>query len=195
MTFIELVVVIGIFATIAGVVLFNFTGFSTNISLDNLAQDIALRIKNAQSEAISGKFAPGFVSPFVPAYGVFFDSTTRGGGTGFQYFADFDNDGFVTGTICGAGQECLEQISIQTSDRIVQLCVNEESGFPNCGNAVSDLHITFKRPFPDTIIKSSNFAGQISDAEIKITSAKGKRMRIIVWPTGQVSVQQEQATQ
>src|SRR6187551_3624134 len=90
MTFIELVVVIGIFATIAGVVLFNFTGFSTNISLNNLAQDIALRIKNAQSEAISGKFAAGFVSPIVPSYGVYFDTTTAAGMTGFKYFADFD---------------------------------------------------------------------------------------------------------
>lgn len=191
MTFVELVVVVGIFATVAGVVLFNFTGFSTSISVDNLAADIALRIKNAQTEAISGKFAPGFVSPLVPAYGVYFNSTTTGGAASFKYFADFDNDGFLTGAICGAGQECLEEVGIQTGDRIAALCVNEESGFPNCGSPVDELHVSFKRPFPDAIIEAPTFASQISDVTIKVISPKGKQKSIIVWPTGQVSVRSQ----
>lgn len=189
MTFIELVVVIGIFATIAGVVLFNFTGFSTNISVDNLAQDIALRIKNAQTESISGKFAPGFAAPLVPSYGVHFDVSSP---SVFTYFADLDNDGFLTGaSACGtAGAECLEQISIQTGDRIQALCVNEGSGFPNCGISVNDLSVTFKRPFPDAIVSTLSLPNRtsISDVEIKIVSPKGKEKVITVWPTGQVSV-------
>ncbi|MCU0660369.1 MAG: type II secretion system GspH family protein [Candidatus Pacebacteria bacterium] len=190
MTFIELVVVIGIFATIAGVVLFNFTGFSTNISVDNLAQDIALRIKNAQTESISGKFAPGFTTPLVPSYGVHFDSTTP---SMFTYFADLDNDGLLTGvSACGTpGAECLEQISIQSGDRIQALCVNEQSGFPNCGIPINDVSVTFKRPFPDAIVSTLSLPNRtsISDVQIKIVSAKGKEKIITVWPTGQISVQ------
>lgn len=189
MTFIELVVVIGIFATIAGVVLFNFTGFSTNISVDNLAQDIALRIKNAQTESISGKFAAGFVSPQVPSYGVHFETGTP---DSFTYFADLDNNGFLTGqSACGtAGAECLEVISISTGDRITALCVNEQSGFPNCGSSVNDLDVTFKRPFPDAVISTTSLANRtsISDIAIKVVSPKGKEKVIIVWPTGQISV-------
>jgi prepilin-type N-terminal cleavage/methylation domain-containing protein len=188
MTFIELVVVIGIFATVAGVVLFNFTGFSTNISVNNLAQDIALRIKNAQTQAISGSFAPGFISPHVPAYGVSF---TLSATDSFKYFADLDNDTLLTGSICGANEECLEQVSISTGDRIEALCVNEQSGFPNCGSSVNDLAISFKRPFPDSIISTLSLAtrASISDAEIHVISPKGERKTIIVWATGQVSVQ------
>ena len=190
MTFIELVVVIGIFATIAGVVLFNFSGFSTNISVDNLAQDIALRIKNAQTQAISGSFAPGFIAPKVPAYGVHFDTSTP---DTFTYFADLDNDGFLTGaSACGtAGAECLEEVSISTGDHIAQLCVNEDSGFPNCGSPVSDLTVSFKRPLPESIILSQTLLTRvnISDAEIKLISPKGKEKIITLWSTGQISVQ------
>ncbi len=192
MTFIELVIVIGIFATISGVVLFNFTGFSTNISVQNLAQDIALRIKNAQTAAISGKFNVGFIAPNVPAYGVYFDITSPENQKKFVYFTDLDNDGFLTGqSACGtAGAECLEETTIQTGDIIEALCLNEESGSLNCGNPVDNLYISFKRPFPDTIIRSTSsfLPYQTNDAEIKVRSPKGVIKTIIVWPTGQVSV-------
>lgn len=192
MTFIELVIVMGIFATISSIVLFNFTGFSTNVSVQNLAQDIALRIKNAQTAAISGKFNVGFIAPNIPAYGMYFDITTPANQKKFVYFADLDNDGFLTGqSACGtAGAECLEETTIQTGDIVEKLCLNEESGALNCGNPVDNVFISFKRPFPDTIIRSTSsfLPSQINDAEIKVLSSKGTEKTIIIWPTGQVSV-------
>lgn len=56
MTVIEMVVVIGIFATITGTILFNYRSFSSGVSLQNLAQEIALQGKRAQTLASQGRF-------------------------------------------------------------------------------------------------------------------------------------------
>lgn len=55
MTFIELVVVMGIFTAIAGTVLFNYRDFSDGVHLQNLAQEIALQGKRAQTLASQGR--------------------------------------------------------------------------------------------------------------------------------------------
>ncbi len=47
-TLIEFVVIISIFAIMAGVALVNFAGFRTNVGLNNLSHDIALTIRQAQ---------------------------------------------------------------------------------------------------------------------------------------------------
>ncbi len=47
-TLIEFVVIISIFAIMAGVALVNFAGFKSNVGLNNLSHDIALTIRQAQ---------------------------------------------------------------------------------------------------------------------------------------------------
>ena len=108
MTAIELVVVMGIFAAISSTVLFNYRDFSSNIALQNLAQDIALQIKQAQTDAVSGKI-PTFPSTFTqssnpflvpldwtPSYGIAFDINMPNnnftlGNTGFVYYFNAGN--------------------------------------------------------------------------------------------------------
>lgn len=55
MTFIELVVVMGIFTAISSTVLFNYRDFSDGVALQNLAQEIALQGKRAQTLASQGR--------------------------------------------------------------------------------------------------------------------------------------------
>jgi prepilin-type N-terminal cleavage/methylation domain-containing protein len=110
MTFLELIVVLGIFGAISATVLFNYHDFSTNVSLQNLAQDIALQLKRAQTDAVSGRmptFPAGsnqelnnsaLIPPdWKPSYGVAFDINTPAdwtlGNTGFVYYF---NQGLVT---------------------------------------------------------------------------------------------------
>ena len=50
-TLVEFIVIMAIFAVMVGVVLFNFTGFRSKITLDNLAQDIAISIRQIQTSA------------------------------------------------------------------------------------------------------------------------------------------------
>jgi prepilin-type N-terminal cleavage/methylation domain-containing protein len=47
-TLIEFIVILSIFAIMAGVALVNFAGFRSNVGLNNLAHDIALTIRQAQ---------------------------------------------------------------------------------------------------------------------------------------------------
>ncbi len=54
-TLIEFVVIISIFAIMAGVALVNFAGFRSNVGLNNLSHDIALTIRQAQVFGWSGK--------------------------------------------------------------------------------------------------------------------------------------------
>src|SRR3989338_9773919 len=89
MTYVELIVVLMIFATISSIVLFNYQEFQTKVDIKNLASDIALKIVEAQKSAISGKLsAQGDFAP-KPAYGIYFNLSPS---TNFVYFADFDNN-------------------------------------------------------------------------------------------------------
>ena len=55
MTFLEVVVVVGIFSVISAVVLFSYRDFSNSIRLQNLSQEIALQGKRAQTLASQGR--------------------------------------------------------------------------------------------------------------------------------------------
>jgi prepilin-type N-terminal cleavage/methylation domain-containing protein len=179
MTFIELIVVMGIFATISSVVLFRFTGFTTSISLQNLASDIALRLKQAQTQAISGQSALTFSG--VPSYGVYFDSSLAKRQQ-FDFFADTNNTGLDDSVTSCLG-ECLDRIIINTGDYINKICFDNGTSCSTPGK----VHVTFKRPFPDAVIK--NDAGQsFSNAQIEVSSPQNLKKTIIVWSSGQIEI-------
>ncbi len=190
MTFIELIVVISIFSVIAGVVLFRSSDFGDSIALQNLAQDIALQIKTAQNNGSSGKFDQCFVtSGTKPSYGMYFD-TGPSSNKQFAYFADFDGSGFYdygATPACGNQQELQNTFAIGNNNSISGLCVNEKSGTNmHCG--LNELHILFTRPNLNAAVISVP-PWTVADAEIKITSPKGTSKTIVVWPTGQISVE------
>ena len=186
MTFIELIVVISIFATISGVVLFNFTGFSTNISLQNLANQIALQLKKAQTQALSGTGGSALFGINKPSYGIVFDTTKP---SEFDFFADGANDygqnGLNEDNLCNGLGECLDRITIQTGDTVSKLAVGDVS-VSTCPNV---LTVTFRRPFPD----ANFYVGGVPDSlspkvGIEITSPKQVKKTIIVWSTGQIEI-------
>ena len=187
MTFIELIVVIGIFATISGVVLFNFTGFSTNISLQNLANQIALQLKKAQTQALSGTGGSALFGINKPSYGIVFDTTKP---SEFDFFADGINgnpqDGMNNDTNCLSGvDECRDRITIKTGDTVSNLAAGDANA-STCPNA---LTVTFRRPFPD----ANFYVGGVPDSlspkvGIEITSPKQVKKTIIVWSTGQIEI-------
>ena len=55
MTYVELIVVLSIFSVMTSVVLFNYNEFQAKIDIKVLANDIALKIVEAQKSALSGK--------------------------------------------------------------------------------------------------------------------------------------------
>jgi len=188
LTFIELIVVIGIFATLSGVILFNSGSFTSNITLQNLANQIALQLKKAQTNSISGANSLLFSVPYKPSYGIYFDTTLVQNQKQFDYFGDFNNNGQKDGSICNPLAECQDRITIQTGDRISNL-------YAGCN--VDTLHITFKRPFPDASFFANNLlvAPSVSKVGIGIISANGNIAKtIIVWKTGQIEVKNGSTT-
>ncbi|MFA5933810.1 MAG: type II secretion system protein [Candidatus Paceibacterota bacterium] len=215
MTFIELISVISIFAIISGITLFNFSSFGDSITLSNLAQDIALEIKQAQSSATAGEGFAKFQAGKKPSYGLYFstETTPTDRTKKFIYFADKDNDGKYGSTGNEASTcegetntECLKSISINNGYSISSIAVNQnQASNPSCPPAIlpkgKDLAIVFTRPNNDAYFTTNQSGYEnkkaiplvtgtpICDAEITIKSPKNLTRTIVVYSVGQISIQ------
>lgn len=204
LTFIELIVVMSIFSVIASVVLFNFSSFNTNITSQNLAQQIALQIKQAQTESISGTRTVGFAEDEIlnpegaPTYGVKFDIDVTDGtdqldAKSLAYFADMDGNGTYdhpsNQTPCGigmSGTECIAIIEINTADSIVGICSDADCD----AGSYNEMQATilFRRPFPEARLYIGTDLTPRSKIGIKVRSSKGAERVIMTTILGQVSV-------
>lgn len=216
LTLLEVVFVITIFAIMASIVLFNFKGFGNSTAMNNLAQDIALRVVEAQKSATSGALTPGLdglSDATAPSYGAYFDSGTAASvaNHSFSYFADQNHDGFFNDLgLCPsapvAGNECLSVTTITTGDYISDICVQHPiPGSPahvDCRTDAS-LHVTFTRPYHDAVMKACVAAGPcgtpiVADAAyIEITSSTdaAEKRTIVVTALGEVHVERGGACQ
>lgn len=204
-TLIELIVVVAIFSVVSSVLLFNYSDFSTNVSIRNLSQDVALSIRKAQTYATSVRGLTTGGSRTYPAYGIVFSLESTGGAFDpnskrFISFVDvvpagnqIPNKKYDNGGSCGSvseGNECLEITSINSADSIVSL-ETDTTGVVNSGT----IAITFRRPSPDAIIcyipsGQSDCSAQIpSYVKITLRSAKGLNRNVSVWNTGQINVE------
>jgi type II secretory pathway pseudopilin PulG len=206
-TLIELLVVVGIVAIVSSVVLFNYSNFSTNVSLRNLAQEMALTVRKGQSYATSVQYIQGSggSTTLYPAYGIAFSTASLVSDQAvpsqkrFILFADANTNGRYdrgTGACGSATTECLEGFGITTPDTIVEICNLEPYTCYTTGGGDSMI-VTFNRPSPNANIcvipgSSSSCLGGTSGVAgggVKVRSAKGLTQLIRVWNTGQISVQ------
>ncbi len=183
-TIIEMLVVVAIIAMVSGVIIFNYSDFSTNVSIRNLTQEVALSIRKAQTYATSVRPIEGLVgvsSREFAGYGASF-SVARDVGSD-QYLADakkfilFADIPLVFGEspngaydqeingVCDAplaSMECIETFGINTADRIVGICSDDVTPYDSgsmidCSDKGS-VDITFLRPNPDAHIRYHNEA-------------------------------------
>ena len=147
MTYVELIVVLGIFAVMLSISMFNYKRFQGKVDIKNLANDIALKLVEAQKSAVSGKLVPGATFNTKPSYGVYFNRATSS--TKFLYFADLNNSGGcdVSGVACttssSVGGEVLDIINITKGNSISSLQVN------GCGAPITingSISVVYKRP-------------------------------------------------
>ncbi|MDO8509541.1 MAG: type II secretion system protein, partial [bacterium] len=181
LTMIELVVVISIFGILSGTALFKFSSFTDLIASQNLTQNIAFRIRQAQNSAVSGVYPRLATTPiqqlspadpnWKPSYGIYFDISTP---KQFVYFFDrqsnkssdpndanydllknvYDDIPANILPCIGASSECIDTISITTDQVIKRIC----QGYV-CSNSIKDLQkaaIVFVRPFPDMVATENN---------------------------------------
>ena len=170
-TLIELITVFMIMGIMSTILLFNFRTFNGKVQFENISQDIALRIVEAQKSAMTGKLNPNFVGRDVkPAYGVYFSSAPTAGTANkkFTYFTDIPGVGTGSGTSTGnkiydpptgifvcngasvSGNECLSVTTITTGEYVDNICYKTITGSKSCtGSYTSDLSVVFIRPFSD----------------------------------------------
>lgn len=202
LTLIEVAVVVGIFAIVSGVLFFNFSKFSSNVSLKNLAQEIALMVRKSQTYATGVHNLDGVtvVSTQFPSYGISFSAAATSGNFApnnkrFALFADVANSSGQTNRFynnnasgCGtptAAAECVEILTISTTDKIVSVCT--DAGCSSTGT----VNVLFKRPNPDAeicVVSGSSCGALRSFARIVIESAQGKQRSVTIWNTGQIAV-------
>lgn len=96
-TALEMITVVTIFSIISATVIFKYGDFRDQVNLQNLAQEIALRVQHAQTAAISGVY-PTIVSgqntlstspEWRPSYGVMFSTTAPVASGNFASPTDF----------------------------------------------------------------------------------------------------------
>ncbi|HSE56700.1 MAG TPA: type II secretion system protein [Candidatus Paceibacterota bacterium] len=209
LTLIEMLVVLGIFATVSGILLFNYGDFRNNVSIRNLSQEVALAVRKAQTYATSvrGTSIGGSTRDY-PAYGIAFASTAAVPDLApdqkeIVLFVDvppgadpeLNGDTYYSygSATCGAvseGEECFEKLQIATTDKIkkVEVCTSSFT----CSE-VPEVYISFQRPNPDAVFCVPSGAvcdsTVYSSAILTLESAVGLQKKVSVWNTGQISVQ------
>lgn len=178
-TVLELVISIGIFALMSAVLLAKYGTFNQGVLLNNLAYDIALTIRNAQSYGLNVRSASRSLNLFDNPYGVHFDLV--GNPTQFIFFVDLNGNGVYDDNPQLAD---LAKTTITRGSFISDLCVS------NCTRNADSVDITFKRPDPNAIIKIEGRPLEYySDADITITAVDGLSRKIKVRSTGQITVE------
>lgn len=190
MTLVELIVVLGIFVLVTGITIFDYNSFRSNISLQNLADEIALSARKTQSYAIGVKSAGG---NFSDNFGIHFsikeadNNNNNSSLKSFVLFVDIDKDNkYNFSDVCGVGKgECLEILTIKTEDRVTGILREGK-----LDESLDTIDIIFKRPNPDAnFYVDGDFIGAQSMG-VQITNTRsGGVKNIIISNTGQISIE------
>ena len=169
-TLVELVVTVGIFAIISTVIISRNSQFDEEIFLSDMAYDVALSVRRAQSFGVNVRSAEG---SFDHPYGIFFTNAT----TTYQLFVDTNDDGFYNDP-----EELLETYTIGRGTMISPLC---DFASKTCN--LETLTVMFERPEPDAIIEQ----GSVTRAGVGILAPRGGQRYVFIESTGQFSIRQE----
>lgn len=195
-TLVEMMVVIFLFAVMSAITVFNYKDFRNNIEFKNQALEMALVIKEAQTNALASRESSAGSSEFKYAYGVFFDKSLSDAAyvmyinrNGEVDPIDPDNYWFNDGDFdCTVGGECLKRYALAGGYTISELCV-PDPGVGACSDN-SDVSISYKRPDPVAIIRTENNPAGVnqSSARIGIRSPWGGMIYVHVTKMGQIYV-------
>ena len=177
---VELMVTIGIFITVTSLVFANYPKFRSQLTLKKTSQEIALAVREAQVYGLSVREYDGV----FPGYGIHFNINKPGS---VLIFADLNdskgydpNDGIV------------KEYAIQTKDAISDLCGETKKSPPGSCN-LSQLDAVYLRPNPVVTLRGKDRDGvtlpDFSDTEIKISSLGGEEKTIILWLSGQITIE------
>lgn len=179
MTYVELIVVLSIFAVLSAVSFYNYGAFQANVDIKNLASDIALQIVQAQKASINGSLPIGYSYDAIawkPSYGAYFNTAQP---KQFSYFVDLNNTGSRT---------ILSTISIvKNNNSILDIKACNDS---SCASATPTLSVYFVRPNSD-----ANFLPTLASQgsgyqyfKITVTSPQNKTAVIKIYQSGRIQM-------
>ncbi len=198
MTFLELTVVISIFAIVSSITIFNYKTFQAKVDMRNLANDIGSKFTQAQRRALFGDLHPQGGIDWRPAYGLSFDLTQSADTDDktFYYFVDLDQEKDFDAQVydCapyGTG-ECLEKISMNRGNYVRALRVYFE-GDPIPQNIATKLDISYTRPNAGASITSPEIleplVAPILYAQVEIASDRADIVSIInIYASGRIEI-------
>ncbi len=190
---VELLVVIGIFTIVTSLTLSNYNQFGGHVVLGNLAYDVALSVRKAQTYGIAVRRYG--TDNFNVGYGMHFDSAHP---TSYALFADVaeSNNGVGDG-MYDPSTELVETRTFNRGYAIVNLCETHDendSERETCG--LSSLDIVFRHPESDAYINPNQSTctvvrtdGCSVRARVVIQSPKGDQASVIIDQSGQIVVQ------
>ncbi len=188
-TLIEMMVVVGIFFIITGVVLVNVPDFREKTSVDLVAQDIAVTIRSAQVFGVGTKALDGDVVP----YGVYLSSSPSRNNK-FVLFADQNSGGNSVNwqydmlENCPTSSECQSLYSLN-GFRVDSIWVYQKN---QPRQEVEEINILFSRPRPNPIVCFSDQNCPILDVDkievIVKSSRENKQKMVVVHANGQIEV-------
>lgn len=177
-TLIELIVTISIFVFMTALVLSRYNDYYSGTIFKNLAYDIAITIREAQSYGISVKVR---TDNFSKAYGVYFP-----GSSGPQNFAltSYDINSYTSGV-------SERDYILKHGAVFSQLLVSVDDATYTSAN---ELAIIFQRPNPEAIIcakvgvEAQNCTGY-KYAKIVLKAVNDSTITVKVNTTGQISIE------
>lgn len=191
-TLVELLVAIAIFTVMTSILVVKYGGFSEGMTLTNLAYDIALTLREAQSYGINSSDAgslTGAPGKFDTAYGAYFNVGNR---TRFTLYGDYD--AADTGGKVGytGSNENIRVMTMKQGNRLDYLCVRLGTG--SCATNINIIDIQFKRPDPSPIIYAGTNANSLTKnwdyAEVRVVSPNKSYRKVVVRTSGQISVEE-----
>lgn len=176
-TLFEVIVVIGIMTIIASLILTNYSGFNERLGVRRAAEEIASSARQTQAYGLGVKeFGAG--SAIFPGYGLYFQSALP---ASYIFFADKNGN-----LQYDAPDEKINEITITGSAQITDLCANQKQvSVGPCG--LSNLVAIYLRPQPQVNLRSGS--SLYADIEIKIRGPRGLEKIIILWLSGQISIE------
>lgn len=161
-TLVEFIVILIIFSIMAATALVNFTGFRNNIGLNNLAQDIALTVRQAQVfgwSAITTAPLDASSDPVRQFQGVIFryDSATQNYETSFTLYTQDSNNVGDPGNYQSGVSIDIDTIKIQGPYVIsdIQYATTKQDFADGNGTSFGDdVSIAFSRPRPEPVFYS-----------------------------------------
>ena len=145
---------------------------------------MAFIVREAQVYSLSVKEYNGT----FPGYGVHIESSKP---DTIILFADVDKNNSYEEEVDGV----VKEYKIQTNSGISSLCGDGKKNFPSPGICeLSQIDIVYLRPNPIVTIKGKDKDGfpvspNFSDVEISISSPGGANKNIIIWVSGQITIE------